>query len=126
MYACQYDASSASACGAQLAPGHSRAPGRATGLPGDGPAGMGHPDQGRAIMSNTLRIWLNIVGLLITLLSISAGLVWLERRLLAVWQDRYGPNRVGPFGLLQVLAKRADPVGTSMRCSAAYAPPPKW
>jgi NADH-quinone oxidoreductase subunit H len=24
--------------------------------------------------------------------------------LLGVWQDRYGPNRVGPFGLLQVLA----------------------
>jgi NADH-quinone oxidoreductase subunit H len=45
-----------------------------------------------------------IFGVLIGVLSIASGLIWLERRLLALWQDRYGPNRVGPFGLLQVLA----------------------
>ena len=45
-----------------------------------------------------------IVGILLVVLSLSAMLIWVERRLLALWQDRYGPNRVGPFGLLQVLA----------------------
>jgi NADH-quinone oxidoreductase subunit H len=45
-----------------------------------------------------------IFGVLIGLLTIASGLIWLERRLLAVWQERYGPNRVGPAGLLQVVA----------------------
>ena len=38
------------------------------------------------------------------LLGTAAMLTWVERRLLGVWQDRYGPNRVGPFGLLQAVA----------------------
>src|SRR5690242_12862955 len=46
----------------------------------------------------------SVIGILIIALGIASGLIWLERRLLALWQDRYGPNRVGPFGLLQVLA----------------------
>ena len=37
-------------------------------------------------------------------MGVAPGLIWLERRLLALWQDRYGPNRAGPFGLLIVLA----------------------
>jgi len=45
-----------------------------------------------------------IGGVLIAAQTIAAGLIYVERRLLAVWQERYGPNRVGPFGLLQVLA----------------------
>ncbi len=45
-----------------------------------------------------------LIGILIVVLSIASGLIWIERRLLALWQDRYGPNRVGPFGLFQVLA----------------------
>ena len=47
---------------------------------------------------------LSILGIVIVALSIAAFLIWVERRLLALWQDRYGPNRAGPFGLLQVLA----------------------
>ncbi len=55
-------------------------------------------------MNENLRALLNIVGILAVLLTMASGMIWLERRLLAAWQDRYGPNRVGPFGLLQVLA----------------------
>jgi NADH-quinone oxidoreductase subunit H len=55
-------------------------------------------------MSETIRHLLDLFGVLIVSLSVAAGLIWLERRLLGLWQDRYGPNRVGPFGLMQVMA----------------------
>lgn len=47
---------------------------------------------------------LNIAGILVGILMVSALLIWWERRLLGFFQDRLGPNRVGPFGLLQVVA----------------------
>jgi len=55
-------------------------------------------------MGEVIKSLLIIVGLLLGILAMAGGLIWLERRLLALWQDRYGPNRVGPFGLLQTLA----------------------
>jgi NADH-quinone oxidoreductase subunit H len=45
-----------------------------------------------------------IATVLFVVLNLAGGLIWVERRLLALWQDRYGPNRVGPFGLGQVVA----------------------
>jgi NADH-quinone oxidoreductase subunit H len=55
-------------------------------------------------MSSVLLKVIITVGVLAVLLSIAAGLIWYERKLLAGFQDRIGPNRVGPFGLIQPVA----------------------
>jgi len=44
------------------------------------------------------------IGVLLCAFIGAAVLTWFERRLLGLWQDRYGPNRLGPFGILQVVA----------------------
>ncbi len=43
-------------------------------------------------------------AVLVGVFALAGLLTWGERRLLALFQDRYGPNRAGPFGLLQALA----------------------
>jgi len=55
-------------------------------------------------MSAELRTAIIGVGVLAVLLGLTTGMIWIERRLLAWFQDRLGPNRVGPFGLLQPVA----------------------
>ena len=55
-------------------------------------------------MSELALAWSNVILILAVVFSFAALLSWIERRLLGVWQDRYGPNRVGPFGVLQIAA----------------------
>ena len=47
---------------------------------------------------------IKIVIALVVLLTAVAYTVWLERKVVGHMQNRWGPSRVGPFGLLQPLA----------------------
>src|SRR5271155_1553724 len=47
---------------------------------------------------------LSVVAIIVVFASLFAVTTILERKGLGRFQNRYGPNRVGPYGLLQPLA----------------------
>ena len=63
-------------------------------------AGWGMPE----IAAQILIGFLGILLLISVLMVLDIFLVWVERKVVSRFQDRIGPNRVGPFGLIQPFA----------------------
>ncbi|MBK7449013.1 MAG: NADH-quinone oxidoreductase subunit H [Anaerolineales bacterium] len=57
-----------------------------------------------AVLSHVLVAFLGVLLLITVLMVLDIFLVWIERKVVARFQDRLGPNRLGPYGLIQPFA----------------------